>query len=129
MVPSKTKAMRTPYPIGLPLRNKAHNMLPSRLKKMGRDFLLKIQRVHDGSEYWDDDGVCRGAKTYLCISISGEAQPGYEPEPEAASHYAIVEVKWVDLRDENTWGKKITSDHLTFPLLKKIQAQLALGKK
>jgi hypothetical protein len=33
------------------------------------------------------------------------------------------------LRDENTWGEKIRCDHLTFPLLKKIQAQLALGKK
>jgi len=89
---------------------------------------VKIERLLL-EEYWDDDRVYRGSKTYLCTPISGKAQPGYKPEPEAASHYSIVEVKWVDLRDENTWGKKITSGHLTFPLLKKIQSQLSLGKK
>lgn len=75
-------------------------------------------------EQWEEGGDYQGAKTYLCTPLSGEPQPGFEPEPEAASHYAIVEVRWVDLRDESTWGAKITLNHITYPFLKKVQALL-----
>ncbi len=47
-----------------------------------------------------------------------------EPEPEVASLYAIVDVRWVDLNAEATWGEEIKSDHLTYPLLKKIRPAL-----
>jgi len=77
-------------------------------------------------EQWEEDGTYRGAKTFLCTPISGIAQPGYEPEPEVANLYAIVEVRWVDLQNESTWGDKIRTDHLTYPLLKKIQGLLVL---
>jgi 8-oxo-dGTP pyrophosphatase MutT (NUDIX family) len=84
---------------------------------------VKVERLLL-EEYWEEDRVYQGAKTFLCTPLSGKAKPGYEPEPEAASLYAIVEVRWVDMRDESTWGDKIKSDHLTYPWLKRIQALL-----
>lgn len=84
---------------------------------------VKVERLLL-EEQWEEDDSYRGAKTFLCTPLSGEARPGCEPEPEAAMHYAIVEVRWVDLFDEASWGKKITQDHLTYPLLKKLQALL-----
>jgi 8-oxo-dGTP diphosphatase len=66
-------------------------------------------------------------KTYHCTIIAGEAQPGYEPEPEVAAIYAIAAVRWLDLDDESAWGEEVTSDRFTYPELKAIQAALALG--
>jgi 8-oxo-dGTP pyrophosphatase MutT (NUDIX family) len=67
-------------------------------------------------------------KTYLCHPISGqEAAPGYEPEPEVAAIYAIVEVGWFNLDDESTWNESILSDPIAAPALRRIRA--ALGKK
>jgi ADP-ribose pyrophosphatase YjhB (NUDIX family) len=63
-------------------------------------------------------------KTYLCSIVSGEAQPGYEPEPEAAQAYAIVEVGWFDLRDQAGWGEKVRNDAITYALLKNIRSAL-----
>jgi ADP-ribose pyrophosphatase YjhB (NUDIX family) len=63
-------------------------------------------------------------KTYLCIPMAGEARPGYEPESEAAEHYAITEVGWFDLRDETTWGAKVIADPFTYPLLQRIRTVL-----
>jgi 8-oxo-dGTP diphosphatase len=84
---------------------------------------VKIKRLLL-EEHWKEDGVYRGTKTFLCTPVSGKAQPGYEPEPGAASFYAIVEVRWVDLQNELTWGDKIQNDHLTFSFLKKMQTLL-----
>ena len=36
-------------------------------------------------------------RTYLCDAPRGEARPGYEPEEDAAAHYAISKVEWFDL--------------------------------
>ncbi len=69
-------------------------------------------------------GTDRWHKTYLCHPLSGEAQPGYEPEPEVAAYYCIAEVRWVDLRDEESWGEKVVSDPYTYPELKQICAIL-----
>lgn len=66
-------------------------------------------------------GMYKNFKTYLCTVLSGEPQPGYEPEPEAAASYAIAGVRWLDLRDEAGWEEMITSDPYTYPDLKKIQ--------
>jgi len=63
-------------------------------------------------------------KTYLCTAPGGEATPGYEPEPEAAQSYGIVEVGWFDLRDAASWDVKVRDDALTYTLLRKLQAIL-----
>lgn len=63
-------------------------------------------------------------RTYLCGPLGGEARPGHEPEPEAASVYAIAAVQWLDLRDERAWDAAITTDSLTYSLLKQIQQAL-----
>ena len=66
-------------------------------------------------------------KTYLCQPLSGQASPGYEPEPEAAQHYAIVEVGWFDLSDKASWGDKVMSDRLTYQLMCKLREALGFA--
>ncbi len=66
-------------------------------------------------------GLYTSIKTYLCTVLSGEAQPGYEPEPESAASYQIAAVRWLDLQDEGDWGEMIIADPFTYPTLKKIQ--------
>ena len=63
------------------------------------------------------DGVYKRRKTYLCRIISGQASPGYEPEPEAAADYSIAEVRWFDLRDADSWIDLVRDDPFTFPQL------------
>lgn len=72
----------------------------------------------------DGSGVYARYKTYLCAPLSGEAQPGHEPEPEAAEAYSISDVGWFDLRDEAQWDKQVLSDSVTYPLVKRIQRAL-----
>jgi 8-oxo-dGTP pyrophosphatase MutT (NUDIX family) len=67
------------------------------------------------------------SKTYLCIPVGGEAAPGYEPEIEASSEYAIREVKWFDLRDPGGWGTKLEEDPFTYPTVQKIRQILGYG--
>jgi len=68
--------------------------------------------------------VYQRAKTYLCIIVGGEAQPGYEPEPEVAQAYAIVEVGWFDMREQASWGEKVRSDATTYALLLSLRSVL-----
>ena len=63
-------------------------------------------------------------KTYLCAPNAGEASPGIEPEPDAASWYSIAEVKWFDLRDESTWGREVVTDTLTYGQLQRIRKKM-----
>ena len=63
-------------------------------------------------------------KTYLCRADEGEAQPGYEPEPEVAAYYAITEVGWFDLSSPTSWDPLVKADKITHPLLKKMRAAL-----
>jgi len=63
-------------------------------------------------------------KTYLCRAETGDAKPGYEPEPEVAAYYAIVEIGWFDLRTPEKWDAMAKADKITYPLLKQIQAAL-----
>lgn len=76
----------------------------------------------------DEDGIpgeiYRRYKTYLCAALPGEAQPGYEPEPEAAAQYAIAAVGWFDLRRPDTWGQVVRDDPWTYPLLVRVRAAL-----
>jgi ADP-ribose pyrophosphatase YjhB (NUDIX family) len=69
-------------------------------------------------------GVYQRLKTYLCEPNTGVASPGIEPEPEASSHYSIVEVKWFDLRDESTWDSLLVNDPLTYLPLQRIRKKL-----
>ena len=66
----------------------------------------------------------RRLRTYLCEPAPGEAKPGYEPEPEAASNYSIVEVKWFDLRDEADWDPEVAADRFTYPQLQAVKRKL-----
>jgi hypothetical protein len=50
---------------------------------------------------------------YLCTRITGEAAPGYEPDPEFATAYSFIEVRWVPLTDEAAWGSEILDDPIT----------------
>ncbi len=63
-------------------------------------------------------------KTYLCRPLAGKARPGIEPEPEAASVYAITDVGWYNIFDESTWDVLILNDPITCPLLRRIRAAL-----
>ncbi len=76
----------------------------------------------------DDVGVSMGVykrlKTYLCKVVAGDAQPGYEPEIEAANQYAIAEVQWFDLRNPIEWESLVRNDPFTFPLVQRIRAVL-----
>ncbi len=68
--------------------------------------------------------VYRSRKTYLCTPNTGEASPGIEPEPEAASWYSIAEVKWFDLRDESGWDTELITDPLTYNQLQSVRKKL-----
>jgi 8-oxo-dGTP pyrophosphatase MutT (NUDIX family) len=68
-------------------------------------------------------------KTYLCRADAGDAQPGYEPEPEVAEHYAITEVGWFDLSAPASWDPLVKADPITYPLLQKIQSVLGYEVK
>lgn len=70
------------------------------------------------------DGVYQRYKTYLCVPIAGRAQPGYEPEPDAARAYAISEVAWFDLRDETAWEPLLRRDSITYPQVRCIREAL-----
>jgi ADP-ribose pyrophosphatase YjhB (NUDIX family) len=63
-------------------------------------------------------------KTYLCEPNIGEASPGMEPEPEAASHYSIVEVRWFDLQSEANWNPELVNDPLIYLPLQSVRRKL-----
>ena len=63
-------------------------------------------------------------KSYLCRIIAGTPAPGFEPEPEAADHYAITEVRWFDLTDESYWPDELYTDPFTYPQLVRLREAL-----
>ena len=63
-------------------------------------------------------------KTYLCQPMKGNASPGIEPEPEAASEYSIAEVKWFDLQDESGWDAELITDPFTYDDVQRIRKRL-----
>jgi 8-oxo-dGTP pyrophosphatase MutT (NUDIX family) len=72
----------------------------------------------------EGDGVYDRLKTYACRPTGGVPRPGYEPEPEAASLYAIIEVGWFDLRDESTWDDLLVNYPIMYPSLQRIRRVL-----
>lgn len=95
------------------------------IREMREETNLKVkieQLVFD--EPAPAGGVYKWRKSYICVPVSGEASPGYEPEPEAAADYSISEVRWFDLRDENQWGEELKDDPFTYPQLIALRAFL-----
>jgi 8-oxo-dGTP diphosphatase len=70
------------------------------------------------------DDVYKWRKTFICHPVSGKASPGYEPEPEAAADYYISEVRWFDLRDEDSWDDELFQDPYTYPQLVRLRQVL-----
>ena len=66
--------------------------------------------------------------TFLCEILSGDPQPGYEPEPEASARYSITSVGWFDLRDTASWGTLVHNDPFTYPLLLRIRVALGYAQ-
>ena len=66
-------------------------------------------------------GTYQRLKTYLCAPLKGEASPGFEPEPETARIYGIVEAKWFDLQSETYWGNELVNDPITYPQLARLR--------
>jgi ADP-ribose pyrophosphatase YjhB (NUDIX family) len=62
--------------------------------------------------------------TYLCTPLAGEAAPGYEPEPEFASAYSFIEVRWVPLADDAAWASVILDNPITRCNLQLLQEAL-----
>ena len=63
-------------------------------------------------------------KTYYCEPDLGEAKPGFEPEPEAASWYTITEIQWFDLYDEAGWNPELVADPFTYDQLQRVRKKL-----
>ena len=57
-------------------------------------------------------------------TAGGEAKPGFEPEPEHAGHYSIVEAKWFDLRSEADWDTRLINDSWIYLPLQSIRRKL-----
>lgn len=63
-------------------------------------------------------------KTFLCSTLAGEAQPGYEPEAAYASAYTFIEVGWFDLRQPDDWGEQFAQNPIAYDLLQQLQVIL-----
>ncbi len=74
---------------------------------------VSVERLVLEETSYVDDQTYAAYKTFLCRPTGGEARPGHEPEPDAASVYSISEVGWFDLRDASTWDDKIKQDQIT----------------
>ena len=70
------------------------------------------------------DDVYQRFHTYLCLPSTLTANPGMEPEPEAAALYSISAVAWCPLDDETGWDPEVASDRITAPLLRRILAAM-----
>lgn len=71
-----------------------------------------------------NDPFNKTRKTFLCHIVSGQAAPGFEPEPDAAAFYAISEVAWFDLRSEESWDASIFANPIAYPVLQEIRRAL-----
>lgn len=84
-------------------------------REMGEEtgLVVRVERLLEEHDSTHPNPVYAHYKTYLCTPVSGEAQPGYEPEFEASSVYKIAEVRWVDIWDRSTWDAHIAEDPIT----------------
>ena len=86
---------------------------------------VRVERLLEEHDSTHPNPVYAHYKTYLCTPVSGEAQPGYEPEFEASSIYKIAEVRWVDIWDTNTWDARMFEDPITNANLAHVQRGLS----
>ena len=66
-------------------------------------------------------GAYHRRTTYLCRVRAGDARPGYEPEADAATVYAITDVAWFDLRDPTRWGALLRNDPISYPIIQQVR--------
>ena len=85
---------------------------------------VRVERLLEEHDSTHPNPVYAHYKTYLCTPVSGEAQPGYEPEFEASSIYKIAEVRWVDIWDESGWDPLMHEDAITAANLAYVQQAL-----
>lgn len=85
---------------------------------------VRVERLLVERDSTHPNQVYAHYKTYLCTPISGEAQPGYEPEFEASALYKIAEVRWVELWDQSSWDPLLLEDAITTTNLGYIQKSL-----
>jgi len=64
-------------------------------------------------------------KSYLCIPIGGEPNPGSEPEDD---NFEIIAVRWFDLHDEEKWSIELRTNPYAYPRLKVIRQALGYSK-
>jgi 8-oxo-dGTP diphosphatase len=84
---------------------------------------VKVERLLFTQPMLQPDGY-KERKMYLCTVLEGEAKPGYEPEEDASALYSIEEVRWFDLRDLNSWDKRVLNERLESQVL---ELQKVLG--
>lgn len=72
----------------------------------------------------DLDGIYKRRKTYLYKRLTGEAQPGFEPELEGDPHLTTTDVRWFDLRADSEWDEQMKNDKITCPQVQQIRAVL-----
>lgn len=78
------------------------------VREMKEETLLDVEVVRLVLDEPDHpDSAYQRRKSYLCRVLSGKEAPGYEPELEASSIYAITAVRWLDLAGEGSWGPEI----------------------
>ena len=85
---------------------------------------VRVERLLEEHDSTHPNPVYAHYKTYLCTPVSGEAQPGYEPEFEASSVYKIAEVRWVELWDQSGWDPLLLADAITTTHLAHVQRAL-----
>lgn len=106
-------------------RQEGESELECIVREMGEETNLKVRveklLLDEPAPSYD---VYERMKTYLCRPISGEASPGVEPELEAAEVYSIVAAEWFDLRSIASWDPAVLQDHITYPLMQRIQQRL-----
>ncbi len=86
---------------------------------------VRVERLLEEHDSTHPNPVYAHYKTYLCTPVSGEAQPGYEPEIEASSVYKIAEVRWVELWDQSGWDPLLLQDAITTGSLAYIRQALS----
>jgi ADP-ribose pyrophosphatase YjhB (NUDIX family) len=95
------------------------------IREMKEETNLDVEIVRLAVDEPDHpDSAYQRRKSYLCQILGGEAAPGYEPELEASSVYAISAVRWLDLRTENDWGEEILRDEYLYPQLSQLRILL-----
>lgn len=100
------------------------------IREMKEETLLDVEVVRLVlDEPGHPDSAYQRRKSYLCRVISGKEAPGFEPELEASSVYAITDVRWLDLLDEGSWGSEIREDPYIYPQLIRVQQLLGYSEE